>query len=153
MTDVCFCLKFFFFCFIMFHIDYSSDSPSSGGVSPKVTVLSSTLKKALSEKDKDASPQPGVSSNKTTQEGEKQNLSVSSFKSLHLVTWYCSCKYTDFQLHWKCNELSSWKIVIPLWSLCHLKLPGWLMFDVGVTIRQCWYSVHGGCCCLSYSGW
>ncbi|XP_041843062.1 F-actin-uncapping protein LRRC16A-like isoform X2 [Melanotaenia boesemani] len=45
----------------------SSDSPSSG-VSPKVTVLSSTLKKALSEKDKETSQQSGVSTSKTTQE-------------------------------------------------------------------------------------
>ncbi|KAM4580155.1 F-actin-uncapping protein LRRC16A-like [Odontesthes bonariensis] len=53
--------------------DDSSDSPSSGGVSPKVT----TLKKALSEKDKDTSLQPGVSSNKTTQEGKFASDTVS----------------------------------------------------------------------------
>ncbi|XP_030605096.1 F-actin-uncapping protein LRRC16A-like [Archocentrus centrarchus] len=44
-------------------IDESSDSPSSGSVSHKVTGLPPTLKRVLSEKDKE-----GVSSNKPTQE-------------------------------------------------------------------------------------
>nr|XP_015804568.2 F-actin-uncapping protein LRRC16A isoform X1 [Nothobranchius furzeri] len=47
-------------------IDEGSDASSGGRVSPK--VLPSTLKKAVSEKDKDASPLSGVSTNKTTQE-------------------------------------------------------------------------------------
>ncbi|XP_039973943.1 F-actin-uncapping protein LRRC16A-like isoform X2 [Xiphias gladius] len=53
-------------------IDEGPDSPSSGGVSPKVTVLPPTLKRALSEKDKEGqtSLQSGGSANKTTQEAK-----------------------------------------------------------------------------------
>ncbi|XP_026227705.1 F-actin-uncapping protein LRRC16A [Anabas testudineus] len=51
-------------------IDENPESPSSGGVSTKVTVLAPTLKRALSEKDKEGqtSLQSGVSASKTTQE-------------------------------------------------------------------------------------
>ncbi|XP_068591580.1 F-actin-uncapping protein LRRC16A-like isoform X2 [Cebidichthys violaceus] len=51
-------------------IDESSDSPNSGGVSPKATVLPLTLKRTVSEKDKDGqtSLQSGGSMNKTTQD-------------------------------------------------------------------------------------
>ncbi|KAM7382642.1 hypothetical protein PAMP_002365 [Pampus punctatissimus] len=58
-------------------MDEGSDSPSSGSTSPKVTVLPSTLKKALSEKDKEGqtSLQPGASANKSTQEDSVQRPS------------------------------------------------------------------------------
>ncbi|XP_041798287.1 F-actin-uncapping protein LRRC16A-like [Chelmon rostratus] len=48
-------------------IDESSDPPSSGGVSPKITALPPTLKRILSEKDKEGQtgPQSGGSANKT----------------------------------------------------------------------------------------
>ncbi|XP_075937578.1 F-actin-uncapping protein LRRC16A-like isoform X3 [Anarhichas minor] len=51
-------------------IDESSDSPNSGGVSPKATVLPPTLKRTVSEKDKEGqnSLQSGGSTNKTTQD-------------------------------------------------------------------------------------
>ncbi|XP_039661912.1 F-actin-uncapping protein LRRC16A-like isoform X1 [Perca fluviatilis] len=51
-------------------IDESSDSPSSGSVSPKVTVLPPTLKRTVSEKDKEGQTglQSGGSANKTTQD-------------------------------------------------------------------------------------
>ncbi|KAK2844324.1 hypothetical protein Q5P01_010983 [Channa striata] len=51
-------------------LEESADSPSSGGSSPKVTLLPPKLKRALSEKDKEgqASLQSGGSVNKTTQE-------------------------------------------------------------------------------------
>ncbi|XP_022069175.2 F-actin-uncapping protein LRRC16A isoform X2 [Acanthochromis polyacanthus] len=54
-------------------IDESSDSPSSGGLSPKVTVLPPTLKRALSEKDKES----GVS-NKTSQEARSDSVQRST---------------------------------------------------------------------------
>ncbi|XP_071324743.1 F-actin-uncapping protein LRRC16A-like isoform X3 [Trachinotus anak] len=59
-------------------IDESPDSPSSGGVSPKVTVLPTTLKRALSEKDKEGqtSLQSEGSANKTTQEVRTASDSV-----------------------------------------------------------------------------
>ncbi|XP_019119247.2 F-actin-uncapping protein LRRC16A isoform X6 [Larimichthys crocea] len=50
-------------------IDESSDSPTSGGVSPKVTTLPATLKRMLSDKDGQTSLQSGGSANKTTQDG------------------------------------------------------------------------------------
>ncbi|KAM9723509.1 F-actin-uncapping protein LRRC16A-like isoform 4-T4 [Menidia menidia] len=50
--------------------DDSSDVFSGGGGSPKVNVLSSTLRKTLSDKDRDTSLKPGVSSNKSTQEAK-----------------------------------------------------------------------------------
>ncbi|XP_054477478.1 F-actin-uncapping protein LRRC16A-like [Anoplopoma fimbria] len=52
-------------------IDESSDSPNSGGVSPKVTALTPTLKRTVSEKDKEGqtSLQSGGSTNKNTQDG------------------------------------------------------------------------------------
>ncbi|XP_068425638.1 F-actin-uncapping protein LRRC16A-like isoform X2 [Clinocottus analis] len=50
--------------------DESSDSPNSGGVSPKVTGLPLTLKRTASEKDKEGQTglQSGGSTNKTTQD-------------------------------------------------------------------------------------
>ncbi|KAM9851972.1 F-actin-uncapping protein LRRC16A-like [Aulostomus maculatus] len=59
-------------------IDESSDSPSSGGGSPKVTVLPHTLKKVSSEKDKEGhnSLQPAGSANKTSQEGASRSDSL-----------------------------------------------------------------------------
>ncbi|KAM7420433.1 hypothetical protein PAMA_014922 [Pampus argenteus] len=59
-------------------MDEGSDSPTSGSVSPKVTVLPPTLKKALSEKDKEGqtSLQPGGSANKSTQEDSGQRPSL-----------------------------------------------------------------------------
>ncbi|XP_042345949.1 F-actin-uncapping protein LRRC16A-like isoform X2 [Plectropomus leopardus] len=56
-------------------IDESSDSPSSGGVSPKVTVLPSTLKRTMSEKDKEG--QTGGSANKNTQDVRAGSVSDS----------------------------------------------------------------------------
>ncbi|KAM8870692.1 F-actin-uncapping protein LRRC16A-like isoform 2-T2 [Spinachia spinachia] len=47
--------------------DETSDSPNSGGVSAKVTVLPPPLKRRVSEKDKEG--QLGGSTNKTTQDG------------------------------------------------------------------------------------
>ncbi|XP_023265069.1 F-actin-uncapping protein LRRC16A [Seriola lalandi dorsalis] len=59
-------------------IDESPDSPSIAGISPKVTGLPLTLKRGLSEKDKDGqtSLQSGGSANKTTQEGRMASDSV-----------------------------------------------------------------------------
>lgn len=59
------------FSLVVFLTDESPDSPSSGSVSPKVTVLPPTLKRGLSEKDKEGL-QSGGSANKTTQEGHSQ---------------------------------------------------------------------------------
>ncbi|XP_044063122.1 F-actin-uncapping protein LRRC16A-like isoform X2 [Siniperca chuatsi] len=60
-------------------IDESSDSPSSGGVSPKVTALPPTLKRMLSEKDKEGqtSLQSGGSANKPTQDVRAGSVSDS----------------------------------------------------------------------------
>ncbi len=63
VSDVCFLLT-----------DESSDSTSSGGVSAKVTALPPTLKRMLSEKDKDGPQSAGGSANKTTQDGGSQNM-------------------------------------------------------------------------------
>lgn len=65
---------------LFFHIDESSASPiSSSHVSPK--ILPSTLKRTMSEKDKEPILQAGVSTNKSPQEGESQNqLKTFSFK-------------------------------------------------------------------------
>lgn len=70
-------LVFFFWWFFFFCSDESPESPSSGSVSPKVTGLPPTLKKTLSEKEKEGQPslQSGCSANKTTQEGTPQNWS------------------------------------------------------------------------------
>ncbi|XP_073340705.1 F-actin-uncapping protein LRRC16A-like [Pagrus major] len=57
-------------------IDESSDSPSSGSVSPKVSALTPTLKRMLSEKDKDGL-QSGGSANKTTQDVRTGSVSDS----------------------------------------------------------------------------
>ncbi|XP_040899698.1 F-actin-uncapping protein LRRC16A-like [Toxotes jaculatrix] len=59
-------------------IDESPESPSSGSVSPKITALPPTLKRALSEKDKEGqtSLQSGGSANKTTQEVRTASDSV-----------------------------------------------------------------------------
>lgn len=67
--------------------DESSDSPSSGSVSPRVTALPPTLKKMLSDKDKEGltSLQSGGSANKTTQDGGSQNLSVKIWEYLCLI--------------------------------------------------------------------
>ncbi|XP_068999286.1 F-actin-uncapping protein LRRC16A-like isoform X1 [Embiotoca jacksoni] len=60
------------------NIDESSDPPNSGSISPKVTVLPLTLKRVLSEKDKEGqtSLQSGVSTNKTSQEVRSASDSV-----------------------------------------------------------------------------
>uniref|UniRef100_A0A665TFN7 Capping protein regulator and myosin 1 linker 1 n=1 Tax=Echeneis naucrates TaxID=173247 RepID=A0A665TFN7_ECHNA len=63
----------------------SPDSPSSGGVSPKVSTLPPTLKRVMSEKEKEGqtSLPSGGSANKSTQEGGSQNLKM--FELLHLT--------------------------------------------------------------------
>ncbi|XP_028281497.1 F-actin-uncapping protein LRRC16A-like [Parambassis ranga] len=53
-------------------IDESSDSPSSGSVSPKITLLPPTLKRALSEKDKEGQ----TTTNKTLHEVRSASESV-----------------------------------------------------------------------------
>ncbi|XP_019119243.2 F-actin-uncapping protein LRRC16A isoform X2 [Larimichthys crocea] len=58
-------------------IDESSDSPTSGGVSPKVTTLPATLKRMLSDKDGQTSLQSGGSANKTTQDVKAGSVSDS----------------------------------------------------------------------------
>lgn len=56
--------------------DESQDSPGSGSVSPKSAILPPTLKRVLSEKDKEGQsvPQSGGSPSKTTQDGGSQHF-------------------------------------------------------------------------------
>lgn len=56
-------------------------------MSPKVTALPPTLKRLLSDKDKEGqtSVQSGGSANKTTQDGGSLNLSVEVFEYLYLT--------------------------------------------------------------------
>ncbi|XP_076593304.1 F-actin-uncapping protein LRRC16A-like isoform X1 [Chaetodon auriga] len=60
-------------------IDESSDSPTSGGVSPKIIALPPTVKRMLSEKDKEGQSglQSGGSANKTTQDARAGSVSDS----------------------------------------------------------------------------
>ena len=73
---------------VYFLTDEGPDSPSSGAVSPKVTVLPPTLKRTVSEKDKEGqtSLQSGGSANKTTQDGG--SLKSSSYK--HITSCFFS---------------------------------------------------------------
>lgn len=70
-----------------FLTDETSDSPSSGGVSAKVTVLPTPLKRTVSQRDKEG--QSGGSMNKTTQDGGSHNVSVriSVEHSLFPLAW------------------------------------------------------------------
>lgn len=79
------------FCFpLILLTDESTDSSSGGGVSSKVAALPPTLKRMLSEKDKEGQtgPQSGGSPNKTTQDGGSQNLSKST--PIHAIVFNAS---------------------------------------------------------------
>lgn len=76
-----------------FLTDETSDSPSSGGVSAKVTVLPTPLKRTVSQRDKEG--QSGGSMNKTTQDGGSHNVEHSLFP----LAW------VDLPLSRNCVEL------------------------------------------------